>query len=82
MCQHGNTKPLVVIGNDGKAKFADIDSCIYKLVKVLNDSGFRTKACCCGHGKTNGNIALMDGRELIIAKDWNEARKIESGLHK
>jgi hypothetical protein len=61
---------MVVIGNDGKEKIAYVDNCIYGLVKCLNDAGFLTKASCCGHGKDIGIISLQDGRELIIAKDY------------
>jgi len=56
---------------------AGIDACIQSLVDALNNSGFTTVASCCGHGKTNGNIALKDGRELIIAPDYATAREIE-----
>lgn len=54
-----------------------IDECIKPLVKALNDSGLETIASCCGHGRTNGNIALRDGREIIIAPNYETARKIE-----
>jgi hypothetical protein len=80
VCKQGKTSPLVVLGNDNKAKIADIDSCIFDLVKCLNSAGFKTKACCCGHGKKWGNIALMDGRELIIAQNYDVARSIDKFL--
>ena len=47
---------------------ANVDACIAPLVKSLNDAGIETLASCCGHGKIDGNIALKDGRELIIKK--------------
>lgn len=50
---------------------------IAPLVKALIDAGIRTVASCSGHGKRNGNIALADGRELIIARDYRDARNIE-----
>lgn len=50
---------------------------IMPLVKALNDGGVPTIAPCSGHGERNGNIALRDGRELIIAGDWHDARRIE-----
>jgi hypothetical protein len=28
-----------------------MDKCIKPLIKWLNQRGFETKACCCGHGK-------------------------------
>lgn len=54
-----------------------IDECIKPLLKALNQCGMETVASCCGHGNTNGNIALKDGREIIIAPNFETARKIE-----
>lgn len=53
------------------------DPCIAPLVRALNVAGIATKASCCGHGLRGGNIALADGRELIIAGTFDEAREIE-----
>lgn len=50
---------------------------IVDLVKALNDAGISTVASCSGHGHRPGSIILKDGRELIIAKDFDEARKID-----
>jgi hypothetical protein len=46
-------------------------------VKALNDAGIETIASCCGHGKRPGNIVLKDGRELIIAPDFEAGRMID-----
>lgn len=62
-------------GPDGRMRA--IDACLAPLVKVLNEAGIATVACCCGHGKRPGNIALKDGRELIIARNYDEARLID-----
>lgn len=51
---------------------------IVDLVSALNAGGVPTVASCSGHGERPGNIALADGRELIIAKDYAEARAIEA----
>jgi hypothetical protein len=85
MCDWGNTKPLNVTiparlsstGKD-KQKIVDIDLCIFDLVKLLNENGFATIASCCGHGRRPGNIALRDGRELVIARDYDEGRMIDN----
>lgn len=53
-----------------------IDACIAPLVKALNDAGFGTRASCCGHGDSLGNIVLTDGRELLIVPDYETARTI------
>jgi hypothetical protein len=71
MCKWGKTKTLEING-----KPRGIDSCIYEFVKMLNDNGYKTIASCCGHGKAPADIALVDGREIIIARDFDEARKI------
>lgn len=69
---------MVVISRDKKGKpTVWCDPEIVDLVKALNDGGIPTKASCSGHGERNGNIALQDGRELIIANNWEDARRIE-----
>lgn len=83
MCKHGNTKGLKING-----KIRDIDECIYDLVKVLNETGMETVACCCGHGKQPVRISILNGKdenglikskELFIFKDYETGQKI-SGL--
>lgn len=63
-------------GPDGNKRA--IDACLVPLVKALNDAGFATLASCCGHGYRPGIIALADGREVIIAPDFDTARKIDN----
>lgn len=58
-----------------------IDACIAPLVEALNVAGLATVASCCGHGKMPANIALVDGRELLIAPDFDTARRIERALN-
>lgn len=71
-------------GTDRESKMVSVsegafcDPCIAPLVAALNTAGIETVASCCGHGHRPGVIALRDGRELFIAKDFDEARKIES----
>lgn len=72
MCIHGTTKVLEIKGIK-----RDIDFCLYEHIKTLNESGIATIASCCGHGHRPGNIALADGRELIIARNYDEARSID-----
>lgn len=83
MCQHGNLIHMKIeiparLSHTGKSysKPVGIDACIFPIVKTLNDNDIPTDASCCGHGKIAGSIILRDGRELIIAKDWDEARRI------
>ena len=49
-----------------KWKMCKIDSCISDIVNALQVSGVDMRASCCGHGKTEGHIALQDGRGLLI----------------
>lgn len=53
---------------------------IADIVKALNDGGIKTIASCSGHGERNGNIALKDGREFIIANNHADARRIEAAM--
>lgn len=52
------------------------DPCLAPLVVALNAGGQRTVASCCGHGRRPGAVALVDGRELIIAPDHETAREV------
>ena len=78
MCKHrdaGGAEAAVDI--PGK-RTAHVDYCIAALVRALNGAGFITVASCCGHGNRPGNIALADGRELIIVKDYDDGRKVDT----
>ena len=89
MCEWGTTEVIELTipanlsstGRD-KVKKVDVDSCIVPIVKALNDAGIVTVASCCGHGKRPGDIALADGRELIIASDYETARKVDEAFPK
>lgn len=59
-------------------RLVEVDVEIADLVFALNRAGFETVASCSGHGHRPGCIALRDGRELIIARDYEEARKINA----
>uniref|UniRef100_A0A6H1ZHQ9 Uncharacterized protein n=1 Tax=viral metagenome TaxID=1070528 RepID=A0A6H1ZHQ9_9ZZZZ len=61
MCKWNNTKVLEVKGVP-----RDIDSCIFNLVKVLNEHYKTTVACCCGHEKQPSRISFDDGTEMIL----------------
>lgn len=50
---------------------------IADIVRALNDGGIKTVASCSGHGHRPGCIALADGRELVIARNYAEARRID-----
>jgi hypothetical protein len=71
-CQNEGIEVLEI---GGKLRY--VDASIAPLVKVLNDAGFLTVASCSGHGERPGNIALADGREMIIAQGYREARTID-----
>lgn len=69
-----------VVTLDIGSRPVDVDSCIATLVLALNGGGLRTVASCCGHGNRPGNIALADGRELIIAADYDQARAVDAAF--
>lgn len=56
----------------------DVDVSLAPIVQALWDRGLMTVAACSGHTHRPGNIALADGRELVIARDYDEARRIDA----
>ena len=73
MCKWGVCKKIEVtipehLSHTGKAfkKIEQIDSCIAEIVDALETKGIMMTGSCCGHGKFNGRISLLDGRELLI----------------
>ena len=49
-------------------------------MQALNNTGIPTVASCCGHGKRPGNVVLADGREIILAPDFETARKVDGAF--
>ena len=74
MCEHDITATQVRLA-DGRMR--PVDPCIAPIVQALNDAGIQTRASCCGHGAQPGSIMLMDGREVLIAPDFDTARRME-----
>lgn len=73
MCEHGDTVTLFVpvpdhLSHSGRAewKLKPVDRCIAPIVQALIVAGIYTEGCCCGHGKSNGEIMLWDGRVLEV----------------
>lgn len=73
MCKQGTYSSVAIKG----VKLSTIDSCIAPIVQALNDAGVETIASCCGHGNYCGVISLKDGREIMIARNYEEARLME-----
>lgn len=87
MCEWGTDTILEVVvparlssTGQERRKRASIDSCIAPLVNALNGAEILTVASCCGHFKRPGNIALADGRELIVAPDYETARQVDKAF--
>jgi len=81
MCKQGDTIVLFSQPQPNDTLLdIEVDQCLADLVSTLNNSGFHTIACCCGHGVRPGNIALHAGRELIIAPDYESARIAEKAF--
>ncbi|MPZ13776.1 MAG: hypothetical protein GEU73_05030 [Chloroflexi bacterium] len=77
MCNdHSGTQVTVKHPEKGLCRF-DVDTCIAPLVEALFAAGIPAVASCCGHGHRPGNIALEDGREIVIAPDFDTARRID-----
>lgn len=73
MCKRGTLKELLI-----SDKIIFIDSCLWDMVRILNNAGFKTESCCCGHGGRPGHIRFTDGTEFMIMKDFKMARKVET----
>lgn len=70
---------MVVIRHDEDGKpTVWCDPEIADLVRALNGGGVATVASCSGHGHRPGNIMLADGRVLVVCKDADESREVES----
>lgn len=61
--EHEHTIPMPING-----RRQEIDFCIADIVCALNSANITTVASCCGHGKINGKISLIDGREIEISR--------------
>ena len=70
-----NGQPVDVCQIGGRR--VEVDAEIAPIVEALNAAGVKTVASCSGHGHRPGSIALGDGREIIIARDFAEARMID-----
>ena len=67
---NGQDVELLSIGG----RVIEVDAEIAGIVAALNNTGLTTVASCSGHGHRPSNIALADGREIFIARDYAEAR--------
>lgn len=74
------TEPVVLRRHRDGTPAVWCDPKIADVVQALNAGGVPTVASCDGHGVRPGNVALADGRELIVAADWQEAREIEAAF--
>jgi len=61
-----------------KGGVAYVDPEIQEFVQVLNNGGFETVASCSGHGHRPATIALKDGREILILRNFDEARSLDN----
>lgn len=78
-CNEHREAKMVIIERDAMGTpTVWCDPCIADLVRALNSAGLRTVASCCGHGRRPTIISLADGRELVVARSFEEARKIDA----
>lgn len=69
-----NGQPVEILTITGRP--VEVDAEIAPIVAALNAAGLETIASCSGHGFRPADIVLRDGREIIIARDFDEARRI------
>lgn len=83
MCEWGVKAAQVKIAKPksiSQRTHVPVDPCIAPIVQALNAGEVPTVASCCGHGKRPGSIILEDGRELIIAPDFETARVVDKAF--
>lgn len=75
MCKWGNTELRYVfipahLSHTSKDRwdYKKIDACIADLVETLNNAGIYTIQSCCGHGRINGSIQLLNGIDIVLSK--------------
>ena len=73
MCEWGEYEKVWVkipadLSSQGRIHMSlkKIDRCIAPIVNALQNGGIDMRSSYCGHGKTDGEIELQDGRILII----------------
>ena len=71
MCRESETVRVKIpadLACEGREKWKDvmIDRCIAQIVQALQTGGINMRGSCCGHGERDGEIALQDGRTLVI----------------
>jgi hypothetical protein len=73
MCAHGDTVTLAVTVDASLSwegvtvvKRKRVDRCIAPIVTALELAGIHMLGSCCGHGRSEGEILLTDGRTLVI----------------
>lgn len=77
----GREGDMVVLRRDEAGKptvWCDPD--IADLIDALNTTALATVASCSGHGHRPGRITLADGRELFVAKGFEQADFINRNL--
>lgn len=75
----GREERMVVVSRNAKGiPTVWCDPEIVDLVTALNAGGLKTDWSCSGHGYRPGVIGLVDGRQIVIAKDMDEMHKINT----
>lgn len=67
---------LPVVLTSGKIVYVDPE--IQGIIQCLNAGGFETIASCSGHGHRPATIALRDGREILLLRNFTEARSLDT----
>ena len=63
MCKWGKDKKVKVIHTN---KIVKVDKCLAQLIKILNQYGIETLACCCGHGKTSHSSIRINSKNIEL----------------
>jgi hypothetical protein len=77
MCNQDRERKMVTVVSDQAGKpLVWCDPCIAPIVAALNAAGITTTWSCCGHGHRPACIGLKNGRQIVIARDAGELRRI------
>ena len=67
----------------GKRRMKDnvgIDRCLAPLIKLLNENGFETEECCCGHGAGYGYIGFADDTGFLLMSSKSQFDDVREAL--
>ena len=74
MCDQRNKTEIAI---SHPKKYIKVDKCLANIIAIINVAGYKTVACCCGHGKYPMTIILKNrlGHTWDLVSNKNIPRK-------